>query len=800
MTRSAVRLEFALPYRMTAEGGFIEVLLYPHGLPSSSDEPLAIRLDNRPGSDLWEGEAELSRSLARGLRYQYRACDASGAVLHSEPGICHRLPFKSFPEERIRLEDLWVEPSEERVLAHPALKPFLPKKPKSYFTKKLPPLTSGSTVFYLDKPLPYPGELVLTGDHPLLGRWDPAKGLDIDPHEGGGYYFRLPEEVRDGGYKFALITPDGDTVWEEGENRYLEPEEGQKAFLTTLRKPVFPGFSQADSLALPSLQGTAVPLFSLRTERSFGVGDFSDAKAFADWQSEIGQHVLQFLPLYDTRFRDSEKDTYPYNATTTFGLHPLFLDVRKLPFYDDAPALTRKQWERKADRLNRLEKVSYLEALALKLDIARYSFRRYIRASVEKLSEELRTLFGELYETVYPELRGYAFFYSMHKRFPGKGLQDWPEYAPDAFEEDEEYYFSLFLQLQLYTQLSELSAYAREKGVLLKGDLPIGVGRDSVDVWMHPGFFHTDRSAGSPPDAFSETGQNWGFPTYDWEAMKRDGYRWWHKRLGVMGRYFSLIRVDHILGFFRIYSIPLHAKSNLSGYYVPGKGYREDEVSDILPFFSKDTEGLYHPHLSPENESYYDRLPDKERERVLYYRDEYYYRRNEELWRKTALERLSGVFADCPMVVCAEDLGVLPKSITEVLRSFQILSLEVIRMSKKPGKPFVFPDDIPYLSVLATSTHDTSTIREWWLDELTEEERKVLAEAYGSKVSTGSLMRALRRVGNLFLILPLQDWFTLAHYNSAIPAYKERINLPSDPYNVWDYRMAGYIKDLPTGF
>ena len=796
MRRVQAVLKFSIPYRLEREGGSLEVELYPRKSLKGDTPPSIVTLseDDTPG--LWHGEARLPLSHTRFLRYRYRVMGSDGKLLRVEPGLPHVLPYAKLPASPLTLHDRWTDPSPDHILSHKLLRPFLPKSSfPAFVSQKIPSPAPGADVFLLSEPLPYPGELAIAGSHPLLGRWDPEVALFVDPYERGGYYFRFPGDILETEYKFVLRTSAGGWIWEEGPNRSFRKTTDSGAALVTLEAPRFPGLEPRER---PQLEGTAVPLFALRTERSYGVGDFSDARDFADWQAAVGQHVLQFLPLYDTRFRDNLRDTYPYNATTTVGLHPLYLDVRRLPYYDDAPRMTRSEWEKAAAAFNRREKVAYNEVLSLKLDIARYSFRRYIAASSGRLYSDLEALFGSLYETILPELRGYAAFYAQKKRHPRTGVHEWPPYDPETLEEDEEYHFSFFLQLQLYKQLGELTAYAASKGVLLKGDLPIGVGRDSADAWMHPELFHLELEAGSPPDAFSETGQNWSFPTYDWEAMKADGYAWWRRRLRVMSRYFGLIRVDHILGFFRIYSIPRHAKSNLSGYYVPALGYRPDEVSDILSFFSRDPDGLLHPHLLPEKEPSYVTLSPAKKERVRYYRDEYYYRRNEELWRETALERLSGVFAGCPMIICAEDLGVLPGSITDLLRRSEILSLEVLRMPKSPGHPFVCPEDIPYLSVLATSTHDTSTVREWWLDELTEREREELAGHYGCKASTGSLIRALRRQDNLFLILPLQDWFTLAHYNSAIPAASERINSPADPDNVWDYRMLGFIKDLPT--
>lgn len=762
----------------------------------------SLSLDKREECGSWLGEKGFKKSLLGKLRYRYKALDLEGNIVAVEPGFLHHLPVKKVPEDGLEVRDLWIKPDFEDILRRPELRHFCPLPKGVYFSSRTNTLSPGETLFSLHKPLPYSGELVVVGAHPLLGRWKPEDGLFVDPTIDGGYSFRMPYGVRESEYKFVLITPDKKTIWEDGDNRFFRDDSGaERAKIVSLSVPLFRDVAPPE---VHQIRGTAVPLFSLRSEDSFGVGDFADARKFVDWQVDVGQNVLQFLPLYDTRFRDNDLDTYPYSATTTIGLHPLFLEVKKLPYYYDAPAMTRDAWEKEALELNSASKVMYTDVLNLKLEIARYSFRMFLSEhSADEIQSGIKKLFGDLYTPeIANELEGYAHFYSQKKNCPGTHVSEWGAYDPDNLERDEEYFFSLYLQFHLYSQLSELSDYARSKGVLLKGDLPIGVNRDSADVWLHPTLFHPELQAGSPPDAFSASGQNWGFPTYNWEAHRAEDYSWWRRRLDLMGRFFDLLRVDHILGFFRIFSIPTTATSNNDGYYVPSIGYTREEIEDILPYFSeeKSERTLFHPHLFPEKEPSFLALDPHKKERVLYYRDEYFYRRNEKIWTSTALERIAQTLAYAPLIICAEDLGVLPLSVKKVLRDFNILSLEVLRMPKTPGSTFVKPEDIPILSVLTTSTHDISTLREWWIEELNDNERHQIAEAYGGISSSGAVSRALKHVPNLFLILPLQDWLSLAHYNSSIPAKEERINNPTDPNHIWNYRMPGIIQDLPIDF
>ena len=203
--------------------------------------------------------------------------------------------------------------------------------------------------------------------------------------------------------------------------------------------------------------------------------------------------------------------------------------------------------------------------MRLKLDWARLLFRR--------TWETVRTTDGyAAFETQNRLwLEPYAAFSALRDRFGTADFRQWGEYA--RYDEQRLRVFRnenraaidfyCFLQYHLHSQLSDASRYARQRGVVLKGDIPIGVSPSSADVWQYPHLFHLDGQAGAPPDAFAATGQNWGFPTYDWEAMARDGYGWWRARLRKMGEYFDIYRIDHILGFFRIWEIPADASHGL---------------------------------------------------------------------------------------------------------------------------------------------------------------------------------------------------------------------------------------------
>lgn len=474
--------------------------------------------------------------------------------------------------------------------------------------------------------------------------------------------------------------------------------------------------------------------------------------------------------------------------------------MRRLPGYEEAPL--RHSWEERATALNALPRVDYLAVRQLKREVVDYCYDR----ANDPTMEAVRAFMSREGE----DLLAYCLFCVLRDRQPGTPVTDYATYTSvreeyllsktiEGAQAEREVLRYAFIQYFLYDQLSRLTEVAHRHHVLIKGDLPIGVGRNSVDVWMAPHLFHLDKEAGAPPDFFSANGQDWGFPTYNWEAMEAEGFRWWRHRFAVMERHLDAIRIDHILGFFRIWSIPESSSDQRQAHYVPALGYRPDEVRGVERLCARDEKGLYHPSPSPELYPDFGPLSAEAKQLILYLREEYHHHRNEELWRRTAIKRLLGATSDTRMLLCAEDLGSLPGSMREVMDTFELLSLEVVRMAKKSWCPYAHPDDIPYLSVGSTSTHDTSTLRDWWRS-LDHTMRWDIARTYGcaDDPSAAGLIRALRRLApSVLLVLPMQDWWTLTGYGSEVPPEEEQINHPEDPKQIWDYRMPGTIAELP---
>lgn len=374
-------------------------------------------------------------------------------------------------------------------------------------------------------------------------------------------------------YKYLIadrrtLTP---LVWEDGANRVWNtlPSDGEHVIHASDR-PCFPERRWRSA-------GTVIPVFSLRSEEDFGVGEFHDLKRLADWAANTGQRMLQLLPVHDTTMTGTWDDSYPYNANSTFALHPLYLHLPAAGVEED------EEYFRLREELNSLSEIDYVRVIAEKLRLMRRAFERRGAHTASRRD------YKEFVAANRHWLKPYAAYCTLRDEFRTADFSRWGDYARYDVKAVETYCrkkkheiaFYYYLQYHLHLQLSEACTYAHHRGVVLQGDLPIGVSRTSADAWIEPGLFHMDSQAGAPPDAFSAFGQNWGFPTYAWERMARNGYAWWRARLTKMAEYFDAFRIDHILGFFRIWEIPRHAVRGLLGHFNPALPYSAEELRAI---------------------------------------------------------------------------------------------------------------------------------------------------------------------------------------------------------------------------
>ena len=545
--------------------------------------------------------------------------------------------------------------------------------------------------------------------------------------------------------------------------------------------------------------GTAIPVFALRSEDDFGVGEFLDLKKMVDWAVLTGQTFLQLLPVNDTTMFGTIDDSYPYNANSTFALHPQFINLPA------AGVPVDKEYLKLQKQLNSFVKDGRPETDYVSVNREkRRLLRKAFDANWKSLSrtKAYRNFLAANREWLIP----YSRFCALRDEFGTPDFSQWGEFA--VYDEARlerwnkshrsETDFNCFLQFHLDAQFRQVRDYAHSKGVVLKGDLPIGVSRTSADVWQFPKLFNMDSQAGAPPDAFSADGQNWGFPTYNWEEMAKDGYAWWKARLRKMSEYFDAFRIDHILGFFRIWQIPVPEKSGLAGYFSPALPYSADELrswgyGNRMDRFIEDPHrpGWYHPRIDAKD------LGD------LYI--DFFYRRHNEFWKHNAMGKLSALLGSTNMLACGEDLGMIPACVPEVMQRLNILSLEIQRMPKDPAQTFADPARYPYGCVCTTSTHDMSPIRAWW-----EEDRAPSQRFYNEALGCGGAAPyfcepwVCRRIVEqhlwspaMLVILPLQDWLSISpelRYKGN-PA-DERINVPAIPRYHWDYRMHLSLEEL----
>ncbi len=623
-------------------------------------------------------------------------------------------------------------------------------------------------------------------------------------NEGGGLW-RVDLDVTEPfDYKIVILDAvSGEPkIWESGDNRRFDEIPAEGTFLEA--RDVVPAFGARHWRGA----GTAVPVFSLRSEDSFGVGEFNDLKKLADWAAATGQMVIQLLPVNDTTMTGTWTDSYPYNANSTFALHPQFIHLPAAGVKVDG------KYKALRKELDDLPAVDYEKVNGEKT--------RLLREAFAEVGKEVMSgaAYGSFFAANRHWLVPYAVFSVLRDKngtpefSKWKTLSEYSETKVANFRRNHraEVDFYCYVQFCLDAQLKEAVEYARSKGVIIKGDLPIGISRTSADAWQFPKLFNLDSQAGAPPDAFSVDGQNWGFPTYNWEEMAKDGYAWWKSRLGKMSEYFDAFRIDHILGFFRIWEIPMGIKSGLQGHFNPALPYKEDEIREKgfdphSRLFVPDPhrEGWFHPRISAQDTEDFTALDEgrKNAYNDLYY--DFFYHRHNAFWKECAMKKLPALLDSTGMLTCGEDLGMIPACVPEVMKDLRILSLEIQRMPKSPDKTFDDPASYPYLSVCATGTHDTSTLRGWW-----EEDRQMTERFYHEVLHCEGkapeacepwvcemIVRQHLASPSMLCILPLQDWISIdGNVRWQGRPEDERINVPAVSRHYWRWRMHVTLERL----
>ena len=666
--------------------------------------------------------------------------------------------------------------------------------------------------------------LFVSGEADELGRWNPDKALPMTQHNYNEWTIDLDARNFVGKsveVKFLAIenqtkeaSPSGgrlEGAWETAPNRKLTiPTDLQRGgtLVYELGQAFFPFDNQR-------FAGTLIPVFSLRSKGSFGVGDFGDLRQMIDWVAQTGQRLLQVLPINDTTSTHTWTDSYPYSCISVFALHPQYADLRQLPALKDSKR--RKQFETLQKELNALPQMDYERVNKAKND--------YLQAIFEQEKEQI--LSSKAFKTFFRDneqwLVPYAQYCLLRDQTKSvdftrwKGHETWHEADRKALSSprtkafrDVAFYY--YVQFVLNTQMKAVHDHARQKGVILKGDIPIGVSRVGCDVWMEPRYFNMDGQAGAPPDDFSADGQNWGFPTYNWDEMLKDGCQWWVRRFQNMSQFFDAYRIDHVLGFFRIWEIPMPQESGLTGQFSPALGLSTEEINargicneiDSLFLIDHRDPEKRHPRINAQQTDGYGRLSPWEREAFNRLYDDYFYHRNNQFWYGEAMKKLSRLVQATRMLVCAEDLGMVPECVQWVMNELRILSLELQSMPKEPGVRFGELSRNPYRSVCTISSHDTPTLRMWW-DENWER-----AQAYYNQMLhkdgpaphpmpdwlARDIIAAHLASPSMVCVIALQDWLAIDEHLRLKDASAERVNIPANPRHYWRYRMHLNIEEL----
>ena len=729
--------------------------------------------------------------------------------------------------------------------------------------------------------------LAVIGAHPSLGAWNPDKALPMTLHTYGEWAVNIDASVlheEPVELKFVIMNTAGHVMmWECGYNRTITLPDMKKNQVVVyhLNQAFFEIWNR-------KVAGTLVPVFSLRSKESAGIGDFGDLKMMIDLMEKTGQRVLQLLPINDTTITHTWTDSYPYSCISVFAIHPQYVNLRALPALADEKE--RKEAEAEGARLNALPQIDYEGANAFK---SKYLQKVYLQEGKKIMkSAEFKAFFQETQNWLVPyaqyswlrDLNGTADFTKW------KDHNTWDEAERKTLEdprskEYQEVAFYYFVQFVLSTQMKEAHEYAKQKGVILKGDIPIGVNRYSCDVWTEPKYFNLNGQAGAPPDGFSANGQNWGFPTYNWEEMIKDGCQWWVRRFQSMSMYFDAYRIDHVLGFFRIWEIPIHSVHGLTGQFAPsqamsreeimqyGLNYQEqrftepfitdwvldrvfperaDEVrqtyleridheryrmkpevdtqrkiearfenvtrqedlwlrdglysllSDVLFVRDHNNPDMFHPRISAQLDFIYESLYDTDKQAFNRLYNDYYYHRNNQFWYREAMKKLPKLVQATRMLVCAEDLGMVPDCVPWVMDELKILSLELQSMPKSPTMRFGDLNSYPYRSVCTISSHDMPTLRQWW-----DEDYSRTQDYYNTMLGRqdaaphplpGELAKEIiaRHLDSpsMLCILSIQDWLAMDEQLRLPDTDAERINIPANPKHYWRYRMHLNIEDM----
>ena len=835
-------------------------------------------------NDYWYVKIELPSGFDDTVLYKYFLRDKDGSEIFD--GEENRaIDLSAISAKTISVLDTWNAAGDlgNVFFTRPFSKVLLTDitKIKTVFPKKY------TYEFRVKAPLLQPGEIIcMCGSTENLKNWSSSDPILFAP-QNDWFVARidLGQNEWPASYKYGIYNVDQKKLirFEEGENRILQKKENDVELVI-----IHDGFVKC-VVANWRGAGVSIPVFSLRSKKSFGVGEFTDIPMLIDWAKQAGLKLIQLLPVNDTTAMHTWHDSYPYAAISAFAMHPLYINLEKVAGKDFEHIV--KPLKKKQKQLNELSVFDYEQVMKFKWSV----LKELYLASKDVFKNDLD--YFEFFELNRHWLVPYAAFSYLRDKNNTPDFNKWKSHkiyneseiqklvSPSRTHYDEIAFF-YFVQYHLHLQMQAAADYAHQKKIVLKGDIPIGIHRYGCDAWTNPSLYNMHEQSGAPPDDFALKGQNWGFPTYNWDKMKEDGFKWWRRRFDEMSNYFDAFRIDHILGFFRIWSIPLHAVEGIMGRFVPAipvdisefhnnnlwfnydrycKPFITDEIlgwifhekvnyikehflenasngqynlreqfntqqkvaqffeqnnveeSDVLQqglfdlisnviLFEEENSGgqKFHFRIEIKNTSSFQQLESNTQNGLYELYINYFYRRQDNFWRQEALKKLPQLKRSTNMLICGEDLGMVPHCVPEVMKELGILSLEIERMPKDPNTEFFHPNTAPYMAVVTPSTHDMSTIRGWWEEDRSKTQRfyNFMLGHYGEApqfcepwINREIVLQHLYSPA-MWSIFLLQDLLGINGKIRRVHPNEERINVPSEANHFWQYRMHLNLEDL----
>ncbi|KAL0222875.1 hypothetical protein P9112_002265 [Eukaryota sp. TZLM1-RC] len=912
-----------LAFRIHYNTAYGEVVCVRGSIPDLGDNDRSNALTlSHIGDGNWIGSVDLSDTSISSFSYRYFI---SRAIVDLEEHGPDRLITFDPTVRLVRCSDTWRSlPTVEDFIAERAV--FrrvlcIREKPESSADTAPSPVTGKVTLrFSITVPRLDPGHhVVLVGEGMHLGEWNPDLGIKLNDAS-----FPLlscdvlcPSNHLPFHYKYVIVDSSKHAVhWEEGPNRTFDksliPPSTSLDVIPTLCHQEdgifrYPGHANGKFKGF----GVICPIFSLRSKSSCGIGEFNDLKLAANWLKSMDAKLIQVLPINDTRSAGDWRDSYPYSAISAFALHPVYIHL------EDLPGLTR---EMKDDIEHFKQEINNQNINDFDPEI-QFDYEKVVNFKEEMIRKSFENCLDQLnsnsdfmsWASSQSWLPWYAAFLYLRSLNGDNNWRNWPEehkylsleQVKAIVSTENDYYkeilFTYFTQYHLHLQLLSASQYAAHHGIAVKGDIPIGVDPNSVDVWQNPDEYKLDKTVGAPPDAFSSVGQNWLFPPYNFPTMlsKENPLDWWQTRMRHMSIYFHAFRIDHIIGLFRIWEISADANTAIMGRFEPSIKFSEhdivnrfglwdlhrlslpfvndhilwelfgdsmDEVRDLffetfhdrLQFkkellesekalykhvmaqkdakvnegsastasitkrfedfhaklltlwndrvFIAEQEGsetFYYPLFDCKKTFSFRWLPLSDQAKVAEIHYQYCYGpAQNNLWRDSAYRKLPSISQCHDMLVCGEDLGVVPQVCEEVMDELKILGLRIQRMPNDPKVKYGHPSDYSWLTVSCPSTHDMPSIR-GWIEEDHDRAHEFCQEILGIHY-VPPIADLVRRIldqhvygPSMWTIFLVQDLVSVSErLRWKGPAELEQINIPANRWHYWRYRLHLNLEDL----